>query len=94
MLQTLGMPVAYMKHSQPVALPYLIYRGNGSVNLKADNVVYNSDNNYVVEYYFDKKSEATERQIEQLFYQNDIPWEKSEDVYIQTEDMFVIYYFI
>lgn len=94
LLRTLGYPVAYMKFDEVVPLPYLVYRGGGSSNLVGDNRVLYSDYNYTVEYYFDKKSTATERKIEELFNVNEIPWSKSEDIYIDTENIFLINYYI
>ncbi|WP_425539444.1 hypothetical protein [Microaceticoccus formicicus] len=94
LLQTLGLPVAYMKHVTAQKLPYLVYLGSGSSNFVADNRVYNSENNYTVEYYFDRKSTTTEKKIEKLFNDNEIVWQKSEDIYIRDEEMYLIRYYV
>ena len=39
LLNTLGVPVAYMLFREPKPLPFIIYRGAGTFNLEADNVV-------------------------------------------------------
>ena len=56
--------------------------------------IYYSANKYELEYYFDEKDETTENKIEQLLNKNEIVWEKSDDIYIRSENMFVIYYYI
>lgn len=94
LLETLNIPVSYFKLNSPTPLPYLIYKGAGSDNAEADNKTYYSANKYELEYYFDKKDETTEKKIEQLLNENEIVWEKSDDIYIQSENMFVIYYYI
>lgn len=94
LLQTLGIPVAYMKHATTQKLPYLVYFGSGASNFVADNKVYNSENNYTIEYYFDRKSTTTEQKIEKLFNDNEIVWEKSEDIYIKDEEMYLIRYYV
>lgn len=94
LLETLDIPVSYFKLNGPTPLPYLIYKGAGSDNTEADNKIYYSANKYELEYYFDEKDEITEKKIEQLLNKNEIVWEKSDDIYIQSENMFVIYYYI
>ena len=93
-LKKLNMPIAYFKFNKRVNPPFLIYRGDGSNNFKADNVVYNSSYNYNLEFYFKDKNEHKEREIEELLNENEIIWDKSEDVYIPSENIFVIYYYL
>lgn len=94
LLKETGLPVSYMRNQKEIELPYLIYLGSGSINLKADNKVYNTDNSYVVEYYFKSKNEHMERKIESLFNDNEVVWEKTEDIFIPDENMIFIRYFI
>lgn len=94
LLQTLGIPVAYFKFDREVDFPYIVYMGAGSNNLEADNKVYHKENTYKVEFYYQKKNEEVENTIEELFNDNKIIWSKSEDVYIDDEKMFVIFYYI
>lgn len=90
-----GIPVVYShftdKHS-PVEPPYIAYIGNGQDNFKADNTFYYSENNYQIEYYFTEKDESEEAKIEKCLLDNGFRYEKSEDVYIEDEGVFVIYY--
>lgn len=94
LLKKTGLQVSYMRNKKEIELPYLIYLGNGSINFKADNKIYNIDNTYIVEYYFKNKNENLERQIEALFNENNIIWEKTEDIFIPDENMIFIRYFL
>ena len=78
----------------PEVPPYLVYLGAGQNNFEADNTYYYQRNRYQIEYYFTEKNEDLEAQIEQLLLDNGYLYEKSEDVYIESEGVFVIYYTI
>lgn len=96
-LQTIGLPCVYSHYEQgreDVEIPYLAYHGNGQNTFDADNTFYWRENQYIVEYYFTEKDEEAEAQIEDAFLSAGYRYEKSEDVYIDTEGMFVIYYTI
>ena len=92
----LHIPVAYShfkdKKTAPKNPPYLVYIGEGQETFKADNTFYHKRNTYQLEYYFTEKDEATEAAIEELLLGNGFLYEKSEDVYIEDEGVFVIYY--
>ena len=91
----LEIPCAYSHFTGedfPEAPPYLVYLGDGQDNFEADNTYYWGQNRYRLEYYFTKKDESLEAQIEQFLLGNGFLYEKSEDVYIQDQDVFVIYY--
>lgn len=83
-----------MVHTEKVSPPFLIYRGNGSNNFKSDDEVYYTNYGYTIEYYFKEKDEEKEEAIEKVLNQNKIIWEKSEDIYIDSEKLFLIYYTI
>ena len=94
-LQRTGLPCAYShfrKKDAPKAPPYIVYLGAGQNNFEADNTFYHSENRYQVEYYFTDKNEEKEAEIEQLLLDNGYLYQKSEDVYIEEEGVFVIYY--
>lgn len=93
-LQSTGLPCAYSHFKTPQSPPYLVYIGNGQENLDADNTHYWRNNRYQVEYYFTTKNESNEAVIEEKLLENGFNYEKSEDVYIEDEDVFVIYYYI
>lgn len=90
-----GIPVAYShftEKSSPDAPPYLVYIGNGQDTFKADDTFYYTENRYQLEYYFTEKDEAEEARIEKVLLDNGFRYEKSEDVFIEEEGVFVIYY--
>lgn len=91
-LKTLGLPVAYGRFEKPTPLPHLVYLGSGQETFSADNTYLYKGNNYRIEYYFTTKDEDTEEAIESLLLGNHWQYEKSEDVYINGEDVFMIYY--
>jgi hypothetical protein len=90
-----GIPVAYSHFTDkdaPEAPPYLVYLGNGQDTFKADDTFYYSENRYQLEYYFTEKDESEEAAIEKCLLDNGYRYQKSEDVYIEDEGVFVIYY--
>jgi hypothetical protein len=93
-LQSTGLPCAYSHFKTPQEPPYLVYIGNGQDNLDADNTHYWRNNRYQVEYYFATKDEQNEASIENALLEAGYLYEKSEDVYIEDQGVFVIYYYI
>lgn len=95
-LQSIGLPCAYSHFRDdgiaPKTPPYLVYLGAGQDTFQADNTHYYRENRYQVEYYFKDKNEETEAEIEDALLANGFLYEKSEDVYIESEGVFVIYY--
>lgn len=93
-LQSTGLPVAYSHFRTAQEPPFIVYMGDGQQTLSADNTFYWTDNDYQVEYYFKLKNETDEAAIEAALLSAGYQYQKSEDVYIQSEDLFVIYYTI
>lgn len=93
-LQSTGLPCAYSHFKTKQEPPYLVYIGGGQVYQDADNTHYWRANTYQVEYYFTEKNEALETEIEDVLLENGFNYEKSEDVFIEEEGVFVIYYTI
>lgn len=93
-LQSAGLPVAYSHFRTRQEPPFIVYMGDGQRTLSADNTFHWTDNDYQVEYYFTKKDEANEAAIEAALLNAGYQYVKSEDSYIQSEDLFVIYYTI
>ena len=94
-LQTIGLPCSYAFHidkDTPLEPPYLVYIGDGQDTFDADNTHYYRKNRYQVEYYFTQKNEEIEAVIEEALLDEGFLYEKSEDVYIEDENVFVIYY--
>ena len=91
----LGIPCAYSHFRDdevPEAPPYLVYIGDGQDTFEADNTYYWTRNRYQIEYYFTIKDEDQEAAIEKLLLDNGYLYDKSEDVYIEEQGVFVIYY--
>ena len=93
----LGLPCVYShfrddEGALPQAPPYLAYLGAGQDDFEADNTYHWKRNRYQIEYYFTIKDETKEAAIEQLLLDNGFLYDKSEDIYIEGEGVFVIYY--
>ena len=91
-LQSTGLPCAYSHFKTQQEPPYLVYLGSGQDVLEADNTHYWKNNRYQIEYYFTEKNETNEAAIEEVLLDNGLLYDKSEDVYIENEGVFVIYY--
>lgn len=93
----LKIPCAYSHFrgdNAPAGPPYVVYIGNGQDQFEADNSYYWKSNRYQIEYYFTTKDEEQEEAIEKLLLDNGFLYEKSEDVYIEEQGVFVIYYYV
>ena len=93
-LKSTGLPCAYSHFKMAQEPPYIDYIGNGQNTMKADDTVYWRNNTYQVEYYFTKKNETNETAIENALLNAGYIYDKSEDVYIEDQGVFVIYYTI
>ena len=93
-LQSTGLPCAYSHFKKKQSPPYIVYIGNGQDTFQADDTHYWKQNTYQVEYYFTTKNEQNEEAIETALLDNGFLYEKSEDIYIEEEEVFVIYYYI
>ena len=93
-LQSTGLPCAYSHFKTSQTPPYIVYIGSGQDVLNADNTHYWRRNTYQVEYYFTTKNESNEANIEDALLDNGFIYEKSEDIYIEDQGVFVIYYYI
>ena len=92
MLQELGRPVAYGYHSTEQELPYFCIVGSGQDQFQADNTYYVIKDRTQIEYYFKEKDPAFEAEIENLLLANGFRYEKTEDIYVEDQDVFLIYY--
>lgn len=85
-------PVAYGRFRTAQTPPFIVYIGSGQRNMSADDTFFHSTNGYQIEYYYTNKNEANEKAIEQVLLADGYLYDKSEDTYIESEDLFVIYY--
>lgn len=94
-LETTGLPVWYFTpKGKKLPARYLVWYGNGQNAANADDTLYFRKNGYVAEYYYSKKDEEAESEIEAVLLDNGYLYEKSEDVYIDDEGVYLIYYYI
>ena len=91
-LQTLGIPVVYGRHTQKVKTPYLLLSGAGQDAFQADNTFYVTEDRWTVELYFTKKDPALEKRIEDLLLGIGRRYEKSEDIFLDDQEVFWLYY--
>ena len=95
MLQETGLKVEYgfIPADEPAIPPFLIYLFDDLDTFKADNKIYDKYYNYRIEYYFTKKDLSIEAKIESLLEENGYIYEKSGDTWIDSEKLYVIYYY-
>ena len=91
-LQGTGLLCGYSHFKTDQTPPYIVYIGNGQNVMDADNTHYWRRNQYQIEYYFTTKNEQNEASIEDALLEAGYLYEKSEDVYIEDQGVFVIYY--
>ena len=94
-LQETGLPAAYSHFTtdqEPPDPPFIVYLGAGQDQFRAENEIYLTKNIYQVEYYYTKKDEEAEAEIEKALTDNLFFYEKSADTWIDDQNMFVIYY--
>ena len=91
-LQGTHLPCVYSHFKTDQTPPYIVYIGSGQNTSDADNTHYWRENTYQVEYYFTTKDESNETAIEDALLGAGYLYTKSEDVYIEEEGVFVIYY--
>ena len=91
-LNELGVPAAYGRFTTKQDPPFAIYLGEGQQHFFGDNTIISKVNDYTIEYYFTEKDADKEDALESKLLESDFIYEKSEDVYIEDDDIFVIYY--
>lgn len=74
--------------------PFLVYLGAGQDQFEADDTIYWKRNLYTVEYYFEQKDETLEDKIEEALLAGGYQYDKSDDTFIDSEGLFVIYYYL
>ena len=92
-LQATGLPWVFSHFKERVEPPFLVYIQNGQVSLSADNTRHWYRNTYQVEYYFTTKNTAFEAAIEKALLDAGFQFTRSEDIYLEDEDVFVVYYY-
>lgn len=92
LLLTTGLPVAYSHFQTQQVPPYIVWTGSGQNTFAADDTWYHRKNTYQIEYYFTKKNEANEAAIEQALLDAGYQYTKSADLFIEDQNVYLIYY--
>lgn len=94
LLGTLNIPYAYDHFPDDDTIPpFILYRNDDTDTFKADDKVLKKFNNYIVDLVTIKKDVDLEEQLETIFNDNYIPFDKFED-YIESEKIYQIRYLI
>lgn len=88
----LDIPVIYHVFREQPTIPFIAYMGTGQNQFLADNKIYIKENTFRLEYYFNKKDYELEDKLENILSDNGFIYEKSSDIFIDSEDVYVIYY--
>lgn len=91
-LQTLGLPIVYGAHTEKIQTPYLLITGDGQQQAVADDTYFWTEELFSLEYYFTDKDPETEARIEAMLLDMGRLYEKSEDLYLDDQKVFMIYY--
>lgn len=83
---------AYGLFKEPVEPPYLVGIMRASDNFMADNKVYIKDKPMQLDLVYKEKDLELEEKIEDILL-GDIPWNKTDEAYLEDEDVFVVSYF-
>lgn len=90
LLRSTGYPVAFSHFDateEPPTLPFITYMTGSSDNLSADDRTYRRVDVVTVELYTDKKDIVAESRIENLFDDNDLAYQYTQQ-WVDSEQMF------
>ena len=94
LLKTLNIPVAYdhFNDEQKVIPPFVAYRESIPETFKADGQTYYRPYEFEIELVTEKKDVALEKTIEDLFTTNNIPYDKSDEIWDKDEKIYHNYF--
>ena len=87
-----GFKYAYALFKKPTEPPHLIAFQTATDNFFADNKVYSKDKPIQLDYTYIYKNEEEQNKIENEIL-GDIAWNKTEEVYLQDEEVWQVSYF-
>lgn len=95
-LREIKLPYAYFEFAKDenIKPPFIVYLGNGAEVFEADFGYFTKKYKFSLEFYFDHKDFEMEERIESILEKHGFKWEKSEDLFIKSEQMFEIIYYI
>ena len=88
----LHIPATYGAFREPQVPPFVCILGDGEDTFKADNEIYHRNPQYTMEYYFTEKAEEREFEFEDALVRNGFIYVKSEDIFIEAENVYEIQY--
>lgn len=93
-LKQVGIPVAYdhFPDDKEMKPPFMAYREKSSDNFMADNKAYLFFNRFEIELVTEKKDIELENKISDLLTKNDIPYDKTDEVWDNDEKIYHIFY--
>ena len=91
-VETLGIPVSMGKTLEKRFPRYVIVKGNGQEVVPADDTYIYREDRIQLEYYYTNKNGTEEEAFENALLAAGFMYDKSEDVFIDEEGIFVIYY--
>ncbi len=99
LLLKMEIPVAYhhfqVDKSNPAPNPpFIIYVADDTDSFYADDKTYINSESFIVDLITLKKDKELEQELETLFFNANIPFEKMGDDYIESERIFQIRYLI
>lgn len=92
-LVSTGYPVNYHHFTEQENPPYIVYLYTTSDDFMADNINYQSIDNYQVELYTFNKNLAAEKKVEDVLKKNKLPYTKFE-AWIDSEKLYQMVYVI
>lgn len=94
LLRSSGFSVAYDHFIAAPPLPFLLLLRQRTSNLYADDRVYQKANLYQIVLCTERKSLRTEKKLEAILDESEIPWEVEDESYIKEERLYQIIYSI
>lgn len=92
LLKTLNIPVAYNHFKVKQEPPFIAYRENTPETFKADGKTYYRPYEFEIELVTEKKDVVLEKTIEDLLNTNNIPYDKSDEVWDTDEKIYHNFY--
>lgn len=87
-----GFKYAYGLFKEPIEPPHLIATSTATENFMADNVVYHKNIPIQLDYTYIEKNLDEQEKIENEIL-GDIAWNKTEETYLQDEEVWQVSYF-
>lgn len=92
LLKTLNIPVAYNSFATATTPPFIAYRETSPETFKADGKTYYRPYEFEIELVTTFKDVALEKTIEELLNTNNIPYNKSDEVWDDDEKIYHNFY--